>query len=230
MELQPLYDKSCTCIMCKKSFTTKRVRSRFVKIKEYDTDFCPVYELDGENPIFYQVKVCYHCGFSFTKDFSPHFPPGAKKLIQEKVCDKWVPQNFGETRTFQQATSTFILAAYCATLKKEKHITIAGLYMRLAWLHRSVQQKEKELRFLNLALKEYEESYRLADYEGTQVSEVRILYLLGEISRRTGQYPDAIQYFSRVVEQRSKTVERSLIDMARERWYEIREAMRTDGE
>lgn len=228
-EIKPLYNKKCVCILCNKSFTTKKVRSRFVKVKQYDTDFFPQYESGDVNPIFYQVNVCIHCGFSFTKDFSPYFPSGTKEVIKEKICKNWVPQNFGGKRTIEEAINTFKLGAYCGMLKKEKHITIAGLYMRLAWLYRTLENEEQELRFLNLALREYKESYSRADYEGTQVSEARILYLLGELSRRTNHYQEAIQYFSRVVEQKSKTIELSLITMARDRWYEIRNEMKTDS-
>ena len=35
---------------------------------------------------------------------------------------------------------------------------------------------------MKLARREYEESYSTGDYSGTQVSEIRILYLVGELS------------------------------------------------
>lgn len=225
-EIPPLYDKKCTCFMCDKKFTTKRVRSRFVKVTQYDTDFCPEYESSEANPMLYQVKVCPHCGFSFTKEFSSYFPPGTRELIDEKVCSSWTPQDFGQTRTINQAINTYVLGAFCGTLKKEKHITIAGLYMRLAWLNRSLENEEQELRFSKLALNEYKESYSTADFQGTQISEVRLLYILGELARRTHSYKEAVLFFSKVVEKRNKSIELSIVEMARDRWYEVREAMK----
>lgn len=229
-EILPLYDKKCTCLMCEKKFTTKKVRSRFVKVKKYDTDFCPEYESTEANPMLYGVKVCPHCGFSFTKEFSSYFLPGTREEIEEKVCRNWKPQDFGKKRTMNEAINTYVLGAFCGTLKKEKHITIAGMYMRLAWLYRSLENEEQELRFSKLALTEYKESYSTADFQGTQMSEVRLLYILGELARRTHSYKESIQFFSKVVDKKNKTIELSIVEMARDRWYEVRELMKQSGE
>ena len=63
----------------------------------------------------------------------------------------------------------------------------------------------------------------LDDYKGTQISDVRILYLLGELARRTDKEDAAVSYFSKVIESRKRTVETKLIEMAQDRWKEIRE-------
>lgn len=209
--------------MCKTSFTSKRARSRFVKMIKYDTDFCPIYSDEGVNPLYYYVKVCPHCGFSFSEDFLPFFAPGSQELIKEKVCNNWVSQDFGGERTVQSAIQTLKLAVYCGTLKREKHINLSGLYMRLAWLNREIGNEVQELRFINLALDEYLSSYTEDDYKGTQVSEVRMLYLIAELSRRTNKIDQATRYFSRVIEKQKSTTEANIIEMAKERWHEIRE-------
>ncbi|MBO0998349.1 DUF2225 domain-containing protein [Bacillus sp. SD075] len=49
---------------------------------------------------------------------------------------------------------------------------------------------------MKFVLKEYEASYSTWDFSGTQVSEARILYLAGDISRRIGNEKAAIKYFS----------------------------------
>lgn len=222
-ELLPLYDKKYECLMCKQPFTSKKVRSRFVKVTHYDTDFCPTYSSEEANPLFYYVKVCPHCGFSFSEDFQPYFAPGTKEVIMQKVCEQWVSQDFGGERNVNSAIQTYKLAAFCGTLKKEKHIIISGLYMRLAWLYRSLENKEQERRFTNLALKEYMDSYMADDYKGTQVTEVRMLYLIGELSRRIGNIEQAVKYFSKVIENQKSTTEATTVEMAKERWYEIRD-------
>lgn len=227
-ELLPLYDKKFECLMCKKAFTSKKVRSRFVKVINYDTDFCPTYASEDANPLLYYVKVCPHCGFSFSDDFQPYFAPGTKEIIQEKVCNQWVPQDFGNERTVSTALQTFKLAAYCGTLKKEKHINISGLYMRLAWLYRGLENRTQERRFTNLALQEYMDSYMSDDYRGTQVTEVRMLYLIGELSRKTDKIDQAIKYFSKVIEKQKSTTEATTVELAKERWYEIREMQKQE--
>jgi uncharacterized protein len=222
-ELQPLFDRSVDCINCKHKFTSKKIRSRFIKIKEYDTDFLPRYASEQANSLFYNILVCPACGFSFSDDFTKYFGPGTKESIEEKVTSKWVPHNYGGERTIEDAIKTYKLASYCALLKKEKHITAAGIHLRTAWLYRILENRIQEIRFLKLALNEYEMSYSKDDYRGTQVSDVRLLYLAGELARRIGDIPAATKYFSMVIEKRKQTVETRIVDMAKEQWQKIRE-------
>lgn len=229
-QLEPLFDRTIDCIHCKQKFTSKNVRSKFVKVKSYDTDFCPHYTSEDANPILYTPYVCPHCGFSFTGDFSKYFPPHIAVEIQTKVSDNWVPQDYGQIRTIDQAINAYKLTVYCATLKKEKHISIGGLYMRIAWLYRSKGSEEHEHRFLKLSLQQYLDSYSTDDFRGTQVSDVKLLYLLGDIYRRVGDIEHAVLYFSKVIEKKSSTVETGIVDMARERWMDIREQQKSQNE
>lgn len=222
-QLHPLYDKKYTCSMCDKTFTTKKVRSRFVKVLSYDTDFAPVYAEESENPNLYYVNVCPHCGYSFTEEFGNYFPPGTKTAITEKICSQWVPRDFSSERSLQEAANTFKLGAYCSSLKKEKHIVTAGLYLRLSWLYRLLKNDEQEFRFLKIALNEYTESYSTGDYKGTQVSEIRLMYLIGDLSKRIGNTQDAVRFFSRVIEKQRQSAEPQVVQLAKDRWAEMRE-------
>ncbi|MFJ7745258.1 DUF2225 domain-containing protein [Peribacillus sp. NPDC097295] len=222
-ELQPLYDKSIECLHCKEPSTTKKIRSRFIKVARYDTDFCPIYKNPTANALYYYIHVCPHCGFSFSEDFSRYFPPTTQEDIEEKVCSKWNPHHFSDERSIEDAIKTYKLASYCGALKKEKHIIQAGILLRIAWLYRFQKKQEQEKRFLKLALLEYEASYSTGDFSGTQVSEVRILYLAGDISKRIGNTQAAVKYFSMVLERQKNAMEASIIKMARDRWHEIKE-------
>ena len=222
-QLEPLYDKKYKCTMCEQPFTTKKVRSRFVKVLSYETDFAPLYAEESVNPNLYYVNICPTCGFSFTDEFNTYFPPGSKKVISDKICSQWVPRDFSRERTIQEAMNTFKLGAYCSILKKEKHIVTAGLYLRLAWLYRLQVNEVQEMRFLKLALAEYTESYSTGDYKGTQVSELRLMYLIADLSRQTGSSQDAVKFFSRVIEKQRQSVEPQIIQMAKDRWQEMRE-------
>lgn len=222
--IEPLYDKKCECPICSNKFTTKKIRSRFIKLESISTDFCPIYFIPEHNPILYQINVCPSCGFSFSEDFSVRFLNGTKEIIIEKVCSKWHPQSFSNERNFDDAIKTYKLAIYCAMLKKEKHILLAGFYLKLAWLYRYLGDEIQEQRFLNNALHEYTTSYSTQDYQGTQMSEIRILYLLGELSIRTGQIKEASPYFSKIIEKQRTTTETKIVEMTKERWNEIRQS------
>lgn len=229
-QLLPHYDKKYECLVCKKSFESKKVRSRFIKVTKSDSDFCPYYSSDEADPILYYVKVCPDCGFSFSDDFTPYFPPGSMETIIEKVCSQWVPHDYGGSRNINDAIKTYKLASYCGTLKEEKHITLSGIYMRLAWLYRKLEDEDQEQRFMKLALYQYKESFMKDDFRGTQMTGLRLQYLIGELSLRTGDIDQAVQFFSKVIEQQRNTTELKTVEMAKERWYEIREMRKKENE
>jgi uncharacterized protein len=104
------------------------------------------------------------------------------------------------------------------------HSVKAGLYLRLAWLYR-FEGDADEQRFLQRAVDEYEQSYIHSDYaQGDKdMSEVRVLYLIGELMRRVGQYDKAIRYFSKVLEFRNRTIETGILQMAQDQWAQARE-------
>lgn len=228
--ITPLYDKKVTCLYCETSYTTKKLRSRFVKIKSTDSDFCPYYVNKEHSPLLYFISVCPSCGFSANEQFSSYFPPMTKEAIQENIVDKWTPQNFSNERTYEQAVQTYKLALISAQYKKERAIVQAGILLRLMWLYRTMEKKEEEMRFLQLARNTLELAYQEGNYSNTEMTELRVLYLIGELYRRTGHYKEAIYNFSKVLEQQNSTVEFKMISLAREQWQATREEQKKKRE
>lgn len=223
MEVTPYYQKQIDCLHCNKKFNTTKVRSKFVKVEKQESDFQPVYANKEINPILYNVFVCEHCGFSFTEDFTKYFAPGIKEDIQAKISSNWNPHSFGEERTVEEAISAYKLAFLSGSIKKEKYVATAGLALRTAWLYRNVQNMEQEKRFVTIARDHYSSSYSNEDYSGTQMSEVRIIYMVAELSRRIGDREQATRFFSRVIEKQSTSIEPKLIELAKEQWQLMRE-------
>lgn len=221
--LKPLYDKRVTCLHCHHKFSSKKVRTKFARPIKTDTDFCSYYEEDECNPVLYFINVCPECGFSFSDHTPSYFPPGAYERIEKEIVSKWVKHSFSDRRTKQTAIETYKLAILSASLKGEKHIVLAGLCMRLAWLYRQLEQTDLEERFLRLALQEYEQAYTYGDYETSEVPEISVIYLIGEIYRRLGNYHDAIQYFSQAANHSMKSMYPKYVQMAREQWRVTRE-------
>ncbi|PFG04889.1 hypothetical protein ATG71_1685 [Bacillus sp. es.034] len=219
----PFYDKKTQCLSCKHSYSTIRIRSRFVKLSGYDSDFCPLYESDEVNPLLYNVSVCPQCGFSYTDDFTVYIPPVLKAELEKKISLHWQPQDYGKVRSYEDAINTYKLAAYCALIKKEKKVTIAGLYLRTAWLYRKMADKEQERRFINLAAHEYIDAYLTDGASGSLMSETKLLYIIAELLRRQDKIDEAVAYLSKVISKQHLSTEPKIIEMARERWYEIRE-------
>ena len=223
MDVSPYYEKKVDCLHCKKPFLTLKVRSKFVKVAEIDTDFMPIYA-EGDVPaMYYNVFVCEHCGFSFTEDFSRYFAPGIAEEIKRHITDKWVCHDFKGERTIFQAIQVYKLALLCANIKKEKHVAKAGLALRLAWFYRSLKNSGQEERFMTIARDQYMESFSKGDYSSTQMSDARIMYMIAELSRRLGDMENATRFFSKVIESQRTGGEGQLVEMAKDRWNEIRD-------
>ncbi|WP_100371872.1 DUF2225 domain-containing protein [Bacillus sp. FJAT-45037] len=229
-EITPHYDKECTCMLCENRYTTKKLRTRFIKVEKIHSDYYTEYKDLDINPSYYEVAVCPHCGFASSEMFSPHFPAGTLDAIREKL-GQWKSQDFGGERTRTDAIRTMKLGLISASLKKEKHVVVAGLCLRLAWLYRGLEIKEEqeEQRFLFQALKSYKASYEEGDYLGTQMSDMRILYLIAELSRQLGYAADAVRCFSEVIQHKNRATEPKLVEMAREQWYILRQDIKEVG-
>lgn len=199
-----------------------KVRTKFVKVESTDTDFMPIYAENNVRAMYYNVFVCEHCGFSFTEDFSKYFAPGVQEEIKKQITDKWVHHDFKGERTVFQAIQAYKLALLCANLKKEKSVSKAGLALRLAWLYRSLKNNGQEERFIQIARDQYMDSFSTEDYASTQMSSTRVMYMIAELSRRLGDMENATRFFSKVIESQRSGGEAKLVEMAKERWEEIR--------
>lgn len=223
MIISPYYEKDVECLNCKKKFPTLKVRSKSIKVDHTKSDFQPIYADNQVNALYYNVFVCQHCGFSFTDDFNKYFAPGVKEKITFQITNNWIPHNFKSERTVFDAIQAYKLALLCATIKKEKFVIISGLTLRLAWLYRSLKNTGQEQRFLKMARDFYMESFSTEDYSGTQMSTVRIMYIIAELSRRINDYQNATRFFSRVIESQRVGGEAKLVEMAKAQWELIRE-------
>ncbi|MFD0942979.1 DUF2225 domain-containing protein [Savagea faecisuis] len=223
MQIEPIYPKSIKCLYCKHPFKTSRVRSRFVRVASHDTDFKPNYKNVEANPLYYNVAVCPSCGFAFTEDFLPYFAPHAEQKIEKIIRANWNERDLTGERTIEDAIETYKLALLSSKLKEEKALPTAGLALRLAWLYRELGDEENEIRFLTASRDAYKEAFTAGDHAGTTMSETRVVYLIAELSWRIGDKDEAIRNFSYIISNQKNSTDPKAVDLAKERWQEIRE-------
>jgi uncharacterized protein (DUF2225 family) len=219
-KLEPLYTKKIKCYICENTFTSLKVRSRFVKPLSVESDFGPVFKQEEpNNPLLYYVTVCPSCGFAFTEDSANYYGQMARKRVQEEITAKREQNHdYCGKRDFPKAVSTYKLAIFSGQLVEAKHIVLANLCLRLAWLYRGASRKEEEERFLELAASEYAQSYTYSDFDPQTTPEMKVLYLVGELNRRLGNYNKALQYFSTVTEHPEKSRYMKYVNLARQQW------------
>jgi uncharacterized protein len=217
--VHPLFQVKVDCINCGFTFQTSRVRPSFKKAKSTESDFYIHYK--DVNPEYYVVRVCPSCGFATTENFSDKLTEEQRGDFELRVRMNWTMKDFGGERTWEEALQTYKLALLCAQIKGEKERLISGLLHHIAWLYREKGDKEKELRFLQFALDSYIKVY---ETEGVDLNNARLMYLIGELHRRLGQYYDAVKWFYRVISDK-KIMDSAMIRACREQWVVTREDM-----
>ncbi|EFM11766.1 Protein of unknown function DUF2225 [Paenibacillus curdlanolyticus YK9] len=215
--MEPLYLTKLSCVCCDTEFSTSRVRSSFKRQWRTDSDFCGHYK-DGINPEYYVVRVCPECGYAFTENGIARLSDKQRALYFEKIGRHWDGRNYGGERTTAKALETYKLALLCAQIVGEKDRVMASILHHIAWLYREQNNQEQETRFLQHALDAYVRVYEL---EGSPLNNAKLMYLIGELHRRTGRPNDAIRWFSRVVNDK-RIVDAAMIKACREQWQLIR--------
>jgi len=221
--MDPLYQIKITCSCCKSVFQTSRVRPSFKRAVRVDSDFCG--HFDRVNPDFYVVRVCPFCGFASTENFREELPQPLVEAYLEKMGKFWVARDYGGERSARDAMECYKLALLTAQTVKEKDRVVAGLLHHIAWLYRYEGDTEMEGKFLKFALDSYIQVY---ESELEAVNNARLLYLIGELHRRTGNPREAVRWFSRVIHDKQIT-DASMIQASREQWTLIREEMAASG-
>lgn len=220
MAIEPLYRSKVKCPCCESGFETSRVRPSFRKVVRTDSDFCAYFK--DINPDYYVVRVCPYCGFSFTEHFSPQLSPKQKRAYLDSIGSKWQGgRDYSGERDAKMALETYKLALLSAQAVGEKDRVIAGLLHHIAWLHRYEGNEAEERRFLQYALEAY---IRVYETEREAISNARLMYLIGELNRRLGNYHEAVRWFSRVVND-PDIMDAAMIRASREQWQAIRQQM-----
>src|SRR5690625_885751 len=90
-------------------------------------------------------------------------------------------------------------------------------------MYRFQKDTVQEERFLKFALSAYVKVYQYED----EVSDARLMFMLGELNRRLKRYEEAVKWFSRVVHDK-RIVDAAMIGASREMWQQTIEEMNYD--
>lgn len=221
--MDPLYKIKVQCNCCEASFQTSRVRPSLKKAIKTDTDFCSYFK--DVNPDFYVVRVCPYCGFASTENFTEKLNEKQRKAYYDKLGNQWQYRDYCGERTEDDAMECYKLSLLSAQTVGEKERIIAGLLHHIAWLYRYKGNVEQENRFLRYALDSY---IIVFQQERESLSNARLMFLIGELHRRLGEFNEAVKWFGRVINDRSIT-DSAMIRASREQWQNIREMMTGRG-
>ena len=220
-----VYQTGIQCPVCDKTFEMTKIRSKLIRLQKQDTDFCPYYE--GINPLFYEAVVCPHCGFASHVTSIEIINKYEKQKVKDLISKKWITRNFNGERTWEKALEAFKLVLLNLNCREAAQSEIAKICLRIAWLYRYAGDNELEQRYLSHALSSYEKAYQGEDLTGCKLDEFTCLFIIGELSKRTGDPEESLKWFSKLFAMNSDPKNKSkipqkLIESARDSIQELK--------
>ncbi len=222
--------KDVKCPACDLAFKTARVKPSALKVKMGEADFHKIYE--NINPLLYAVTSCPGCNYSARNDeFDDRTLEYHPQIIKIAMAIKDSGKNvkFPETKDSDLETSAkkhLLAITFAKLFKPEDPLTIAGLYMHLAWMHREAGNAEKDREYLKPALEYYIKTFEKGSHIPEKIGEPGIIYLIGELNRVLGNNTEAVTWFSRVVKHDQIHNFPSIENLARDAWEKVTEEKR----
>jgi dTDP-4-amino-4,6-dideoxygalactose transaminase/uncharacterized protein (DUF2225 family) len=218
--------RKVSCPLCKKEFQTPVLKTSAAILEERDSDLCAKYKED--NPTYYAVYVCPSCGYtSLDEDFKELREREKKEIASLLLGDKdlrVMDPNFWEfPRKPETVLKLYKRAIKFYSVRKNKSFQIAKCYHRIACFHRFRNERVQEKEFLKQAVRFYSKAYESEDLSREKLGELGVMYIIGDIHRRLGNYEEATKWFSRVASHPEKEKSPTFVKMARDQWLLTKE-------
>ena len=189
-----LFSKTFKCPVCESNFQAPSVKAKSYRIDAKDSDFFIRYRLS--NPYFYEVVICPVCGYAALRTDFEKLKKFQAKLIQERVCSKWVPRTFELPFLEKVAIERYKLALLNNIMMEGPSSTKAIITLRIAWMYRLLNDTENEKIFLSQSLKAFNDTYTNEYLPVYGLDRFSIMYLMGELNRLLGEEYTALKCFS----------------------------------
>lgn len=195
--LNHLFDKHITCPVCDTQFTTKSVKVKSPRIISKDSDFFIRYSV--ANPYFYDVWICNSCGYAAMKTDFEKIKSHKKNLVLSNVTTKWKPRNYPDILDEKLAIERYKLALLNAILIDLPNSTKAMISLKIAWMYRLLDDNLQETAFLRQSLDGLNQAYIIEGFPIYGLQKDSLMYLIGELNRRLGNFQDALLWYSKTI-------------------------------
>ncbi|WP_055069625.1 DUF2225 domain-containing protein [Clostridium massiliamazoniense] len=207
-----LYNKKVTCPVCDNVFDAKVNKAKKAIIAGKDSDFFIRYKVI--NPYFYEIWLCPYCGYAAMKSEFLLIKDVQKEKIKSQISSKWTPRKYPDLYDENTAIDRFKLALLTAIVIGSKESTKAMLSLKIAWMYRLLEKKEEEMDYLKRAIEGLNSTYYNESLPIYGLDQFNILYLIGELKRRTGENQEALRYFGELLVERNAS--QKIKEMARD--------------
>lgn len=207
-----LYDKTITCPVCGNIFKARSIKTSSYRILKKDSDFFINYSII--NPYFYDVWICDSCGYASMKTDFNTIKESQKDIIKKNISTKWHCKNYPEIYDVNIAIERYKLALLNYTVMDSSSSKKAMNCLKIAWMYRILSQNEAENLFIKNALTGFKDSYINENFPIYNMDKFTIMYLIGELNRRLGNFEEALLWFGNVIT--SQGINQKLKSMARD--------------
>ncbi|OPJ60102.1 DUF2225 domain-containing protein [Clostridium oryzae] len=211
-EASLLYDKEQKCPACESYFKVRSVKTNAPRLVSRDSDFFIHYS--NINPYFYDVYICPNCGYaSLKRDFEKLRQHQIEK-IKSDITPKWKKKYYGITYDVDVAIERYKLALLNYFVIESKDSSKAMSCLKLAWMYRLKNDQQNESLFLSQALEGFNRAFFSEDFPIYGMDRYTVMYLIGELYKRTGDFDNAMKWFSKVLT--TPSVSERLKDLTRD--------------
>lgn len=189
--------KKMMCPVCKKDIDVVTVKKSAIRIEDRESDFNVKYK--GVNPLIFEVIACGQCGYASSISNFDNVNPMQIRSIKENITSNWVKRSFNNFRSIDDAIYLFKLLLLNLSSKSATSGEEGIIYLKLSWLYRAKGSHAMEKAFQGKALEFLERAYLEESFPIAGLDEHNMLYLIGELSRRTGNDEKAIKIFSELM-------------------------------
>lgn len=119
-------------------------------------------------------------------------------ILKNVFSPKWSKTAFSGIRTIDTAIESFKLAYYNLNIIKPTNSELAKISLRIAWLYR-IKKDFREKKYLEHTLMLYHTIYEKEKLTDGKFDECVCMYMIGELSLRTGAYDDSIFWFGKLI-------------------------------
>lgn len=192
-----LYDRKVKCPVCGQEIKVRVVKSSVARVKSRDTDTFVRYDII--NPYLYDVWLCPICGYAALKSEFSKVRSYQLNDIRMKISNEWHGREYPDVYDEQIAIERYKLALLTAVVADFKDSRKAILCLRLAWMNRLLKKEKEEQFYLGKALQGFLSAYGNEDTPIYGLDTYSLMYLIGELYRRTDNPEKAIEWFSNVL-------------------------------
>lgn len=188
IEAEYIFDKTCTCPVCDRSFKSKTVKASKAKLISTDMDLRPIHQ--QVDVVKYDVIACPNCGYAvLNRYFSPLTTMQVKKIKENISRNYYKKEEECEVYSYDMAIERGKLALLSSVIKGAKDSEKAYVCLKTAWLFRGKAEHlpETEGEEIMKCHKE-EEAFLAKAYDGLLSSRQKELFPICGMDELTFDY------------------------------------------